>query len=147
MFSALSVPYLLGLRDSSRQWARDLVVYRDLHGESALVPGHAEFPLPPISLRPYLICFSHLRWNFVFQRPQHLMVRAAANYRVIFFEEPEFAAVDAPRIRTTESPEGVLITTPLLPEGLGEADADAAQEILLEKLLFQLQAPVSVAWF
>jgi hypothetical protein len=23
-----------------------------------------------------LICFSHLRWNFVFQRPQHLMRRA-----------------------------------------------------------------------
>jgi UDP-galactopyranose mutase len=24
-----------------------------------------------------LICFSHLRWNFVFQRPQHLMSRFA----------------------------------------------------------------------
>src|SRR4051794_41089791 len=35
-----------------------------------------------------LICFSHLRWNFVFQRPQHLMSRFARQMRVIFWEEP-----------------------------------------------------------
>ena len=35
-----------------------------------------------------LIVFSHLRWNFVFQRPQHLMSRLAADHRVIFIEEP-----------------------------------------------------------
>jgi dTDP-4-dehydrorhamnose reductase len=35
-----------------------------------------------------LIVFSHLRWDFVFQRPQHLMMRLAKNYRVFFLEEP-----------------------------------------------------------
>ena len=35
-----------------------------------------------------LVVFSHLRWNFVFQRPQHLLSRLAAHYRVIFIEEP-----------------------------------------------------------
>ena len=35
-----------------------------------------------------LICFSHLRWDFVFQRPQHLMTRFARDRRVIFWEEP-----------------------------------------------------------
>lgn len=35
---------------------------------------------------PDLICFSHLRWNFVFQRPQHLMTRYPG--RVFFMEEP-----------------------------------------------------------
>ena len=35
-----------------------------------------------------LIVLSHLRWNFVYQRPQHLMSRLAGNYRVIFVEEP-----------------------------------------------------------
>ena len=38
-----------------------------------------------------LICFSHLRWNFVFQRPQHLMTRAAQERRVFYWEEPLFA--------------------------------------------------------
>jgi len=35
-----------------------------------------------------LIVFSHLRWNFVYQRPQHLMSRLARRWRVVFFEEP-----------------------------------------------------------
>jgi UDP-galactopyranose mutase len=37
-----------------------------------------------------LVCFCHLRWNFVYQRPQHLMERFAANRRVFFIEEPLF---------------------------------------------------------
>ena len=36
-----------------------------------------------------LVCFSHLRWDFVFQRVQHLLGRAATrHYRVTFWEEP-----------------------------------------------------------
>jgi UDP-galactopyranose mutase len=35
-----------------------------------------------------LLVFSHLRWDFVYQRPQHLMQRLARSYRVFFFEEP-----------------------------------------------------------
>jgi len=35
-----------------------------------------------------LLVFSHLRWNFVFQRPQHLLTRIAQQYRVLFIEEP-----------------------------------------------------------
>ena len=42
-----------------------------------------------MSLLPDLICFSHLRWNFVWQRPQHLMTRAARTRRVWFVEEAE----------------------------------------------------------
>ncbi len=35
-----------------------------------------------------LLVFSHLRWNFVFQRPQHLLTRFAQRYPIYFFEEP-----------------------------------------------------------
>lgn len=35
-----------------------------------------------------LICVSHLRWDFVWQRPQHLLSRFAQHYRVLFVEEP-----------------------------------------------------------
>jgi UDP-galactopyranose mutase len=37
---------------------------------------------------PAIIVFSHLRWDFVFQRPQHLLSRLAEYYPVIFVEEP-----------------------------------------------------------
>lgn len=35
-----------------------------------------------------IITFSHLRWDFVFQRPQHLMTQLAPWRRVVFIEEP-----------------------------------------------------------
>ena len=35
-----------------------------------------------------ILVFSHLRWNFVYQRPQHLLSRLAREYQVIFVEEP-----------------------------------------------------------
>lgn len=35
-----------------------------------------------------LVVFSHLRWDFVWQRPQHLLTRLAADRRVFFVEEP-----------------------------------------------------------
>jgi glycosyltransferase involved in cell wall biosynthesis len=35
-----------------------------------------------------LIVFSHLRWNFVYQRPQHVLSRLARHYQVLFIEEP-----------------------------------------------------------
>ena len=34
-----------------------------------------------------LVCLSHLRWDFVYQRPQHLMSRFARQRRVFFVEE------------------------------------------------------------
>jgi glycosyltransferase involved in cell wall biosynthesis len=38
-----------------------------------------------------LVCLSHLRWDFVFQRPQHLLSRFARDRRVFFIEEPMFS--------------------------------------------------------
>ena len=35
-----------------------------------------------------LLVFSHLRWNFVFQRPQQLMQRLSRDWKIWFFEEP-----------------------------------------------------------
>jgi len=37
---------------------------------------------------PHLIVLSHLRWNFVYQRPQHLVSRLARHFPVLFLEEP-----------------------------------------------------------
>ncbi|HEV2831110.1 MAG TPA: glycosyltransferase family 1 protein, partial [Hanamia sp.] len=36
------------------------------------------------------ICFSHIRWNFVYQRPQHLLNRFAIYNRVFVIEEPMY---------------------------------------------------------
>src|SRR5436190_6200702 len=39
-----------------------------------------------------IVCFSHLRWNFVYQRPQHLLSRFSKHHRVFFIEEPVWDA-------------------------------------------------------
>jgi len=39
---------------------------------------------------PTLIVYCHLRWDFVFQRPQHLMTRLAQHYQILFVEEPVY---------------------------------------------------------
>ncbi len=39
-----------------------------------------------------IICFCHIRWNFVYQRPQHLLNRFAISHRVFVIEEPVFEA-------------------------------------------------------
>src|SRR5687768_12262392 len=37
-----------------------------------------------------IVCFSQLRWDFVFQRPQHLLTRFADHFRIFYVEEPMF---------------------------------------------------------
>lgn len=82
-----------------------------------------------------LVCFSHLRWNFVFQRPQHLMTRCAKERRVFFVEEPVFVPAPAlPRLHVERSG-AVTVVVPHLPEGLTDDARDAAQRELLDKLV------------
>ena len=69
----LNAPYARALRRSQRRldWFR-----------IASPSPREDFPVP------HLIVFSHLRWNFVFQRPQHLLSRLAKHYSIVFVEEP-----------------------------------------------------------
>jgi len=50
-----------------------------------------------------LVVLSHLRWTFVWQRPQHIVSRLATDRRTWFVEEP-LASVDVvePRLRTED---------------------------------------------
>ena len=96
-----------------------------------------------------LICFSHLRWDFVFQRPQHLMTRFARARRVFVWEEPAPAAEGAPadvHVRLDER-SGVTVVTPRLPAGLSEADTEAELARLLTTFAAEHRLAAPVAWF
>ncbi|WP_204259578.1 glycosyltransferase [Lichenicola cladoniae] len=97
---------------------------------------------------PLLLCLSHLRWDFVWQRPQHLLSRASAHYRVVYFEEPILTAGDGPQsLDLHVSPEGVLIAVPHIPAGTDPTTIVALQRSLLDTLLLELGNAVAVAWF
>lgn len=97
--------------------------------------------------QPLLICFSHLRWDFVWQRPQHLLSRAAKDYRVVVIEEPVYEAGAAVRMRIEERPGGITLATPVLPEGTLDPDAVVAQRTLVDDLLAGERAAPRVFWY
>lgn len=82
---------------------------------------------------PTLLCLSHLRWDFVYQRPQHLMSRFARDYRVMFFEEPVYSAVDEPLLYARHE-EGVEVMVPHLPEGWEDGDRPRIDDALRDLL-------------
>ena len=96
-----------------------------------------------------VICFSHLRWDFVFQRPQHLMTRFAADRAVIVVEEP-LAAADGEAAhldQRVDAASGVVIATPRLPPGLDADASEAALALLLDTLLAERRIERPIAWY
>jgi glycosyltransferase involved in cell wall biosynthesis len=53
------------------------------------------------ALKADLVVFSHLRWDWVWQRPQHLISRLAQGRRTLFVEMPCRADVTSPVVRRT----------------------------------------------
>lgn len=88
---------------------------------------------------PDVICFSHLRWDFVWQRPQHLMTRAARERRVWFVEEPHEGDETVLDIR--EVGPRVSVVVPRVPAGLHREEGVAAQARLLEELIAGMEMP------
>ena len=90
-----------------------------------------------------LICFSHLRWDFVFQRPQHLLTRFARDHRVFFIEEPFFGD-DGPRFDISKRENGLHVIQPHLPNG---CDVDAVMNDLIAGLKADKKIENCVVWF
>ncbi|MFC3608016.1 glycosyltransferase family 1 protein [Stutzerimonas tarimensis] len=105
---------------------------------------------------PTLLCLSHLRWSFVYQRPQHLMSRFARDYNLLFWEEPITTEAAEPWLEVRPDASGVQVLVPRLPEGrAGEASERDQRELLngyLDKLgvgnelLLWYYTPMSLAF-
>jgi glycosyltransferase involved in cell wall biosynthesis len=96
-----------------------------------------------------LICFSHLRWNFVFQRPQHLMSRFSRDMNVIFWEEPvEIGARETAYLQVREAPEApnIRVVVPHLPQGMPEDAREAALMRLLDAHIASARGAL-IAWY
>ncbi len=95
---------------------------------------------------PDLICLSHLRWNFVFQRPQHLLTRCAAERRVFYVEEPFYDAPDAPFMQI-ERDGAVSVAVPHLKAGTTEEEATVIQRALVDELITGERIDQYVLWY
>jgi UDP-galactopyranose mutase len=94
-----------------------------------------------------LICLSHLRWNFVFQRPQHLMSRYSMARRVFYVEEPTFQD-DVTAATVVMEPHGrLLVVTPTVPAHFSPAQVLAAQRSLLNQLIAAERIERYILWY
>lgn len=91
-----------------------------------------------------LICFSHLRWNFVYQRPQHIMSRFGKYGRVFFVEEPVYGSSTPHYTIEQQANTQVWVVTPHLPENI---DIIEAQKGLLKKLMKAMQIRQYFTWY
>ena len=93
-----------------------------------------------------LICLSHLRWNFVFQRPQHLMTRYARTHRVYFVEEPLFENISKPSV-SIDVHDGVFVVVPKLPDGYTAEQSIRAQRAILDQVISANGITRFVLWY
>jgi glycosyltransferase involved in cell wall biosynthesis len=96
----------------------------------------------------HLLVFCHLRWDFVLQRPQHLLTRLARTSPVLLVEEPVQGEGPARFERLMPAP-GIEILRPHLPNG-GRGFADDAFEplkTLLHDHLREQGIDDYVVWF
>lgn len=93
-----------------------------------------------------LICFCHLRWSFVTQRPQHLMKRFARDRTVIYVEEPVWT--DEPSSMNLQyTPSGVIVAIPTLCRDVTGPAIHEVQAEFLNQLLVEFKASSTLLWY
>jgi protoporphyrinogen oxidase/glycosyltransferase involved in cell wall biosynthesis len=93
-----------------------------------------------------VIVFCHLRWDFVFQRPQQLLTRLAEHYKVLFVEEPVLDA-GADHLHSYSPAPNLTVIQPHTPVQAAGFHDD--QIPLLQTLLAGLVPPgeAPIVWF
>ncbi|MDB5231530.1 MAG: glycosyltransferase family 1 protein [Chitinophagaceae bacterium] len=92
-----------------------------------------------------LVCFSHLRWNFVYQRPQHLLSRFAKHCRVFFIEEPIFGS-ETERLEVNEK-NNVWVVVPHFPHDLSHEIVLDKQKKMLAGFFEMMEITQFISWY
>jgi glycosyltransferase involved in cell wall biosynthesis len=100
---------------------------------------------------PDLVCFAHLHWDFVWQRPQHLLSRFARYGRVFYVEDAFYHNDDKvePHVEIKLRDHGVKVVVVHLPQRLraDEAAADQAQFEVLSHYFAEQGVTSYLFWY
>jgi len=94
-----------------------------------------------------IICFSHLRWDFVFQRPQHLLTRFSQSFRVFFIEEPIFDATGPDYHTYHNRGENIQVVVPHLTPGKTPAENIVKLKALFDSFMENKQLADYAFWY
>ncbi|AHM60874.1 UDP-galactopyranose mutase [Flammeovirgaceae bacterium 311] len=96
---------------------------------------------------PDVVCLSHLRWDFVYQRPQHLLSRFARHTRLYFVEEPIFEDISVPRLEVSGREQNIQLVVPHLPHGLSPEHVEMEQRQLLDRFFAEKGLDRYIFWY
>lgn len=97
-----------------------------------------------------LLCFSPVKWEGVFQRPQHLMSHAAKKWRVFYIEDPIFdtdTKVPDYEVKELKKHTGLFVVSIRLPETSSKVDTKNAMHKLLGKLCAEYKINNFGTWY
>lgn len=94
-----------------------------------------------------LLVFAHLRWEDVYERPQHLLSRHAKYRRVYYFEEPVYGKTEIPRYHLKETDDQVSVVTPYLPAHTSSEEAELLLRDLVDELVYEEELTHITAWY
>ncbi|RNI34071.1 glycosyltransferase family 1 protein [Hanamia caeni] len=96
-----------------------------------------------------IICFSHIRWNFVYQRPQHLLNRFAVNNRVFVIEEPVFdtSGPEYYEINKVEENKDLWVVNLHCSRGISDDHTNHTLKGLLDSLLYANDITKYITWY
>lgn len=93
-----------------------------------------------------LVCFCHLRWGFVFQRPNHLLSRFSKHQRVFFIEEPIFHDGED-KLQLENYNENLFVVTPHIKGGLPEEEVHNRQRKFINNLFTNMNIEKYFSWY
>ena len=93
-----------------------------------------------------LISFSHLRWDFVYQRPQHLLSRFAEQRRVFFIEEPIFHDGEV-SLKVSQRGDRLYLVVPHLPHATERGVAEDLLRDRLNAFLIDFRIRDYISWY
>jgi glycosyltransferase involved in cell wall biosynthesis len=121
----------------------NLSLMKLITSNTSITPVKSLYPALPKTL----ICFSHLRWDFVFQRPQHILTRFAKTFQVYYMEEPLFDAADNDYYEYLERGDQLVVIVPHLRQGLEQAVISQVQKVLLDSFLAKCGITDYIFWY
>ena len=111
--------------------------------------------MPPSERAYSIVVFSHLRWSFVWQRPQQFLSRFAETHPVLFVEIAEFDAPET-RLELTSPMANVTVlnlhlpasmeNTPAVTEAIRQAVRDGMASLGIERPLLWFYNPMDAGW-
>jgi glycosyltransferase involved in cell wall biosynthesis len=106
-----------------------------------------EIKLIGAQLPKNLVCLSHLRWDFVFQRPQQLLTRLSKTFNIFFIEEPVCDATGPDHYECLNRGENIVVMVPHIQSGHSLTAQKAAQRALFDGFMENRKLAEHLFWY